>query len=438
MKNNWILLILSGFLVFATTACKKTFINPNNPDESQIFNNVAGMEGVILGIKNVYTVGTSGSPGVNTSALYGAISMDALLTSEFRLLSSSNVALAQFDAGGSGISTDNQLLLYTWAACNQVNSQCLELLGNVQKVTDPATQNALIIYAKVYRGIALGTMATFWQQAPLTTGARVGFSSRDSVLAEAIRQLDDAYTLAASTSIPAAFKINVLGNYEDMLNISAALSARYNLFRKNYSAAIAKAAQVSLSSKSYWVFDSPNPNPVFNTGLNGGNTMGKPITTFGLPDSLKPETGDQRIPFYQTANAAGGFSFYTAGTTQVPYYVPGEMLLTIAEAYLMQGNTDSAVAYINKVRTKTAGQDVFGIGASLPAYSGITTITALMTEIYRQRCYELYSLGLKLEDSRRLNRTAPGASGAERKRNYLPYPLQERNGNTNTPADPSI
>ncbi len=438
MKNNSIILILSGILLFAATACKRTFINPNNPDESQIFNSVAGMEGLVLGIKNVYTVGLSGSPGVNTSALYGIVSMDGLLTSEFRLLSSSNVALAQFDAGGSGISADNQLLLYTWAACNQVNSQCLELLDNVQKVTDSSTRNALTIYAKIYRGIALGTLATFWQQAPLTTGSNVVFSSRDSVLTEAIQQLDDAHTLAASTTIPAAFKINVLGNYENMLNISAALSARYNLFLKNYATAIARALEVTLSSSSVWVFDSPNPNPVFNTGLNGGNTMGKPVTTFGLPDSLQPDAADQRITFYQTANAAGGFSFYTAGTTQVPYYVPGEMLLTIAESYLMQGNTDSAVAYINKVRTKTAAQDAFGIGASLPAYSGAITVADLMTEIYKQRCYELYSLGLKLEDSRRLNRTPPGVSGAERKRNYLPYPLQERNGNPNTPADPSI
>jgi len=45
--------------------------------------------------------------------------------------------------------------------------------------------------------------------------------------------------------------------------------------------------------------------------------------------------------------------------------------------------------------------------------------------------------GLKLEDSRRFGRPGPGQAGAERTRNFYPYPQQERDGNPNTPNDPA-
>jgi len=433
MKKTYMLLI--AFLSFSS--CEKNFVNPNNPNEEQIYNSLDGMQGVILGIKNIYTVGTIGSPGVNTSALYGLISMSTLLTSEFRLLSHSYLALAQINSGGTGLTPENQILTSTWASCHQVNAECVKLLANAKKITDAATQNAVIIYARVYRAIALGTLAILWESAPVYTGEKAAFVNRNVLLSTAVSQLDSAYLLT-QTPIPPAFKLNVLGNYEDMANISLALSARYNLFLTNYKAAMDKAKQVNLSSKSVWVFDAPNPNPVFQSGLNGGGTMGLPYASFGLPDSLQTASNDQRIPFYQTANSAGGFSFYSSGTAQVPYYVPGEMWLIIAESYLRLNDANSAVDYINKVRTKTATQDVFGIGAGLPPYSGALDAVSLAREIYKQRCCELYSLGLKLEDSRRLNRTAAGLAGAERKRNFLPYPIQERNANPNTPANPAL
>jgi hypothetical protein len=50
---------------------------------------------------------------------------------------------------------------------------------------------------------------------------------------------------------------------------------------------------------------------------------------------------------------------------------------------------------------------------------------------------ELYMSGMKLEDSRRFGRPGPGQAGAERTRNFYPYPQQERDGNPNTPTDPA-
>ena len=59
--------------------------------------------------------------------------------------------------------------------------------------------------------------------------------------------------------------------------------------------------------------------------------------------------------------------------------------------------------------------------------------TEILDEIYKNRCIELYMSGLKLEDMRRFGRPL-----TERKRNFFPYPFRERDGNPNTPSDPSF
>ena len=64
--------------------------------------------------------------------------------------------------------------------------------------------------------------------------------------------------------------------------------------------------------------------------------------------------------------------------------------------------------------TKKAANDPFGIGADEPAYAGPLTASAILEEIYRQRCIELFMSGLKLEDMRRFERPV-----SERKRNFF-------------------
>ena len=102
------------------------------------------------------------------------------------------------------------------------------------------------------------------------------------------------------------------------------------------------------------------------------------------------------------------------------------------------GDTERAVAFIDAVRTKTADEDPFGVGAGLNDYDGDTDAESLRAEIFYQRGAELYLQGLRLIDSRRLGGPGPGNGPFERNRNFYPYPFQERNANPNTPTDPSI
>jgi hypothetical protein len=114
------------------------------------------------------------------------------------------------------------------------------------------------------------------------------------------------------------------------------------------------------------------------------------------------------------------------------------MLLIQAEANARKNDLPKAVEFLNRVLTKKPADDPFLIGADLPSYSGAMTQSAILEEIYKNRVIELYLLGMRLEDSRRFNRPGPGSANAERTRNFYPYPQQERDGNSNTPADPAL
>jgi hypothetical protein len=108
------------------------------------------------------------------------------------------------------------------------------------------------------------------------------------------------------------------------------------------------------------------------------------------------------------------------------------MLLIRAEAFTRQDNLPAGLAELNRVITKSTANDVFGVGAELPA-QGALSKDDLLVQIYRHRCIELFMSGLKLEDMRRFSRP-----NSERKRNFFPYPFRERDSNVNTPDDPEF
>jgi hypothetical protein len=223
----------------------------------------------------------------------------------------------------------------------------------------------------------------------------------------------------------------------DILNTLYALKARYSLYAGEYQDAYDAAGLVDLTKKSVITYDALTQNAVFESATATNNVYQPVDSTMGLPASLAPDLDDQRVPFYiginetiQPRHRIKGF--YQSGTTPVPLYLPGEMILIRAEALARQDMLPDAVIELNKVITKQPEDDVYGVGAGLPAFSS-TDKDAILTEIYRQRCIELFMSGLKLEDMRRFDRP-----NAERKRNFFPYPFSERDNNPNTPDDPAF
>ena len=62
----------------------------------------------------------------------------------------------------------------------------------------------------------------------------------------------------------------------------------------------------------------------------------------------------------------------------------------------------------------------------------------MLIDILRNRNIELAYQGFRLEDSRRFGRPGAGTTGAERNRNFFPYPRVSAKTIPATPADPVI
>ncbi|HEX5651540.1 MAG TPA: RagB/SusD family nutrient uptake outer membrane protein [Chitinophagaceae bacterium] len=425
------IIIISVFALLVQTGCKTEYTNPNAPTDVEVLNTVEGMTRLIVGIKNRFATNVL-APAV----VYQGISASGLTTREVSVLNAGNADLAQVENGGNNLAPNNGVIGSLWTTANIINSEAQKLIDGSASIPDINTKNAVRIYGHLYKALALGTMAIFWEKVPINTGENAVFSTRAEALQQAVTLLDEASGLLASTQVPAAFTASV-GNEIDLVNTLRALAARYYMMLGNNDLAIARANAVDLTKRSVFFYNNTNPNPVFRSSLTNNNTYGI-RTNFGLSGALLPDPADKRIVFHLTRNAANGSGFFLGDATAIPIYQPGEMLLIQAEANARKNSFTAAKAFLDQVLTKQPASDIFGVGADLPAYSGSMTQTALLDEIYKNRCIEMYLSGLKLEDSRRFQRPGPGATNSERSRNFYPYPQQERDGNPNTPEDPLL
>ena len=207
---------------------------------------------------------------------------------------------------------------------------------------------------------------------------------------------------------------------------------------------------LNISLKSY--FDNQNQNPIFLSFFDGVIEYA-PRVNFGLPASLEPDAGDERLPFFLDTDSMGLSlnqlpvspmisPFFSSNTASIPVYFPGEVMLNKAEALARDDQLDEAEVVLNMVRNKAPGDDIFGIGANLSdTYTANGDKTALLNEIYKNRRLEVPFIGTSLEDSRRFGRPEPPTStdfSSERNRNFYPYPDDERQNNDNTPPNPAI
>lgn len=417
-------------------ACQKEYINPNAATSEAALSSVDGLLGMVVGIKRTYSVGA-------LSALYNMVSANGLTTKELYVINTGNGELAALEAGGGTVGNSNAFVNNIWTSSNIVNANSQLLIDNASKISDPATATAVLVYGHFFKALAIGTMAQFWEQVPTQNssaadfleGRYAEFKPRAQALAEAIALLEAGVTAITATP-PSAYFNSKVGTDINIADASNALLARYYNMLGQHDNAIAAANKVNLARKSIFKFDVLNQNPVFRTALVNNNTYdGR--HNFGLTGELAPNPADGRIAFYLGANPVTNVKvqgFFTADNKEIPIFLPGEMMLIKAEAQARKNNLPAAIAELNAVLQKN--NDIFGVNANLPAYSGPQTQEAVLQEIYRNRCIEMYMTGLKLEDSRRFGR--PGAPSGERNRNFYPYPLRERDNNPNTPADPVI
>lgn len=435
MRKQPIITFLSAVVLFFATACEQEYLNPSAASESQVVESVDGLIALTNGLQYRYSIGRQ-------SPLYNSITASGFTCGELAILNAGNADENFLSLGGAQVTGNNAVVTNLWEQCHLLKSNADIVLKNAPNFGDPAFQSGIIGFASIFKALSLGTLAQNFEQAPIQVAQNAAFSTRQQVLEEAIRILRDAKSKIDATAPSTAFTSKT-PNSVSIPNTINALIARYSAMLGKWDDVLAAANAVNLTVKSTLVFDDLTRNPIFDVALSNVNVFQPINANLGLPADLAPAADDQRVLFYLTSKTPGannifrGKGFFSSNSAAVPVYTPGEMMLLKAEAYARKNQLNEAKAELDKVLTKTPASDIYGLGAALPAYSGAQTQADLLKEIYRNRAIELYMSGLKLEDSRRFNRPGPGQAGAERNRNFYPYPNNERDNNPSTPADPA-
>ncbi|WP_128544224.1 RagB/SusD family nutrient uptake outer membrane protein [Larkinella soli] len=418
-------------LLISQNACREEYLNPSAASEQQVINSPDGLIALCNGLQSRYTSGRLG-------AIYNYVAASGLATREFRVLNAGNVDEIALESGLANVTNANSIVRQLWTSCLIVNSNADIILANADKVAEAGTRSGIVAYAAIFKAMSLGTLAQFFEQAPVKSAENAPFVGRNELLKQAVAQLEAAATEVNANPVSAKFNLAIVPGI-DIPNTIQALIARYSLFAGDYDKAIAAAGRVDLTKRSFFSFDDNTRNPIFETAFSNRNVIEPTNINLGLPALLAPNPADKRVAVYVRSNPSAtlnlGTGFATANNSPLPVYLPGEMMLIRAEAYARKNDLANAVTELNRVLTKTT--DAWGLGASLPAYSGPQTAEAILTEIYRNRAIELAYSGFRLEDARRFGRSGPSVTG-ERNRNFMPYPRTERDNNINTPPDPAV
>ena len=435
MRKTYKWTTILALAVTALSGCKKDFSNPNDATLEQTLGSPVGLTGVAVGIQKLYSNSRAGS-------IYNLVCANGFSTFELSNRNTGNVDETNLFNGGQAVDGNNAVLGNLWANNMKVIFDANNVIDNAEKLGDKAYASGLIAYASIFKAMALGSLAEFWEQVPDTVGIGIQpkFVTRSEGYARAIAALNKAQAAISANPVSADFLSKIPAGIE-IPNTVQALRARYHGFAGNHAAALQAANAVNLTVKSEMRFDAITPNPIFNVSTSTNNVFQVRDSTMGLPVGLRPDAADRRVPFFMSINTAAAprwriNGFGAALTSVWPVYLPSEVTLIKAEAFARANDLTNAVSELNKVLTKKAAGDPFGIGADLPAYAGAITQADILTEIYRNRCIELYMQGWKMEDMRRFGRS--NAPNVEKNRNFYPYPFRERDNNPNTPADPTF
>lgn len=422
-----------GYAFMLTTvaflsACNKEYLNPNAATDVDVLTSTKGLTGVTVGLQKNYSTTRAG-------VLYASITLNGLTTNELISINTGNTNEERLVAGGVQVDGTNTILLNVWAGANKIIFDADNVINNAANLPEKGYAAGLIAHASIFKALALGNLSEYWEKVPAGIGQNVSFITRVEGYNKAIATIDNALAVIAANPISASFLGNIPSGI-DIPNTLNALKARYALFAGDYTLALTAANNVDLTKRSTFTYDALNLNPIFEIATSTNNVIQPKNLNLGQTGANIPDAGDARIPFYTVVNTTVRINGFGAGTlTPIPVYLPGEITLIKAEAYLRQTTPDvmNAQTELNRIITKTAAADPFGVGANLPALTGTYTPQQLLDLIYKHRCIELFMSGLKLEDMRRFNQPI-----ADRKRNFFPYPFQERDNNTNTPADPAF
>ena len=412
--------LLGAAALVTLSACNLDIANPNAATETNVLTTSAGVRALAIGLQ-----------GRLGNALADAVWIPGLVAGELGVTNGSLApqrAFQQFpDVGALTPLEDNNVdVLNFWSRHYQIVRTADEILASVDNVTlAPGTASGMRALALAMKGYAFGTLSEAWERIPVNiSGTESPFVERATAQQTALDLLAQARTAITTTAPSAEFTSQLLAPGIALTNLIRAWQARFALAAGRNADALAFANEVPANAASEYRYATADQSPLWSvfTGLRYFAAQASLVT--------QAESGDTRVSaqFGATPQASfGGSSIvpvlrFASQTEPYALFTQDELALIRAEALARLSRLEEARTAVNDVRTR----------AGLPARSAaeLGTQQAALDEIYRQRRYSLFASGQAWADLRRFGRLS------EARVAWLPYPLNERAGNPNTPPNP--
>jgi hypothetical protein len=412
--------------ILALSGCDLDRANPNAPSQGTILTERQGIVALAVGLQARF------GSGMSAFIFPGGLISDELGTPI--------AALQSYKDAEVGALADTYAAVEDpWGTHYQTIKTADDLIENAADVgLGDETLSGILALSYLMKGMSLGDLLQQYQQIIVNPRATpTVFVDRTTALAAVSALLDSAATQAGLFTTRPEFDGSIKTAGLSLRNTIFAMQARYHRLANNWNAALAAANQVDTAVVSFMNFSDQAINPVFD--LSSRSSYIRPRDTI----RVAAEAGDARVAFILggptvqgTVRPIRSFTQYSATTSPIAFYYPGEIMLIKAEAWANTGQLALAAQMVNYVRTRCGGasNQPKACLAALPATS-LDTRDEIVAEIYRQRKYELYGLGLRWEDVRRLGLVS--ATSAFAKRCWLLYPNSERNTNPAVPANPA-
>jgi hypothetical protein len=271
-----------------------------------------------------------------------------------------------------------------------------------------ATRSGMVAVAQLYKAMSLGYLIQLYERIALDVGPdrSPALVDRQTALAEILGLLQAARQQIQATPPSDVFNQQILAPGLNLPNTIDAMTARYALIAGDYQLALQAAQRVNLNVLSVLQYSATDPNTLWDLWYNSGNAY-QMRPEQGL--RLQAEAGDQRVAYWVRPDTIQGaiqrldeLNRYRDRADAIPIYLPDEMRLIQAEAYARTNQLPQARTLLNQVRTQCTSAVAEPV-ACLPALTDaqLSTQQAILTEILRQRRYELFLQGLRYEDLRR-------------------------------------
>jgi len=406
--------------IVALSACKLDVTNPNAATEEGVLSTAAGLRAVAIGMQ-----------GRLGNAMEESITVPGLVSGELGNTNATQSTTREFQlfptpSANSAIEETNVDLLDIWTKNYQVVKSANDILDNIDNVGFAAgTKAGILALAKLHKAMAFGNLIEAFEQIPIDNVPSPTFADRPSALARILSLLASAKTDALSTPLSTEFTSSILAPGLDLLNTIRAMQARYSLAAGAYDNAIVFANEVPGTAASQITFAATDPNTLAD--LYHRSKFFGAIAAY----RANAEAGDNRVNRFTTAtalNAFGGASLvetniFLTDPDPIPLFQQDELNLIKAEAYARTNRLPEAIAEINVVRNRA--------GLLSKTAIDLPTQAAVLTEIFQQLTYSLFSAGLRWADELRFGLISMA------KVRYLPYPFAERATNPNTPPNPT-